>query len=140
MKASPPPAPATDRLILFDGVCNLCNGFIQFVIRHDQHNRFRFAALQSGTGQEQLRQAGLDATLSTIVFVQHGRAWTKSAAIIRIFAGLGYPWKLLLLTTVIPRPLRDALYTLVANNRYRLFGHADECWLMTPELARKFVG
>lgn len=128
-------------LILFDGVCNLCNGFIQFVITHDAANRFSFATLQSETGRELLRRHGLTATdLSTIVLVDdQQRAWTKSDAVIRIGQELGYPWKLLGAARVLPRILRDACYTLVANNRYRLLGHTTECWLMTPELAKKFI-
>ncbi|TGE18298.1 thiol-disulfide oxidoreductase DCC family protein [Hymenobacter elongatus] len=127
-------------IILFDGVCNLCNGFIQFVINHDAANRFTFATLQSDTGQRLLREHGLDAAaLSSIVLVDDHHAWTKSDAVLRICWALGYPWKLARLTAVLPRVLRDAAYTLVATNRYRMFGHTNECWLMTPELAKKFI-
>ncbi|TGE24936.1 thiol-disulfide oxidoreductase DCC family protein [Hymenobacter aquaticus] len=127
--------------ILFDGICNLCNGFVQFVIKHDTNNRFTFATLQSETGRRLLGHHGLDATaLSTIVLVDGDRqAWTKSDAVMRIGWELGYPWKLLRLGVVLPRALRDACYSFVANNRYRLLGQATECWLMTPELARKFI-
>ncbi|PJJ59638.1 thiol-disulfide oxidoreductase DCC family protein [Hymenobacter chitinivorans] len=128
-------------VILFDGVCNLCNGFVQFVIRHDAANQFTFATLQSETGQRLLGHHGLaPAALSTIVLVDDElQAWTKSDAVMRIGWELGFPWKLLSLGVVLPRALRDACYTLVANNRYRLLGQATECWLMTPELARKFM-
>ena len=132
------PAPAA--IILFDGVCNLCNGFVQFVLEHDQQHKFSFAALQSPTGQRLLRESGLAPDqLSTIVVVEDGRARTKSDAILRIAGALGYPWKLLGATRVLPRPVRDAAYALVARNRYRLFGRRDECWLMTPELAGRFL-
>lgn len=129
-------------IILFDGVCNLCNGFVQFVIRHDAAGRFRFAALQSEAGQALLRQHQLPtpAEPDSVVLVTDGRAYTHSAAALGILQGLGGGWRQLgRLGQVFPRFLRDAVYRLIARYRYRWFGRQDACWLPTPELRARFL-
>src|SRR5215831_15839650 len=123
--ASPWPAnvnPA-DAIVLFDGVCNLCNGLVQFLIRHDDQVRLRLTALQSPAGQALLQWAGqpLD-DFDTMAFVESGRVHLKSTAVLRIARYFRWPWPLLSLLLVIPAFLRDWCYDLVAGNRYRLFG------------------
>ena len=131
-------------LILFDGVCNLCNGFVQFVIEHDPAGRFRFAALQSVAGQAVLAAHGLDANAvatepDSVLLEQDGQLYSHSDAVLRIARELGGPWRLLLAGYVLPRAWRDAAYRLVARNRYRWFGRQESCWLPTPELKARFL-
>jgi predicted DCC family thiol-disulfide oxidoreductase YuxK len=127
-------------IVLFDGVCNLCNGAVGFIIRNDPHRRFRFAALQSPVGQTLLQQRGLPAeTLDSIVFIEGECAFTKSTAALRIARRLGSVWPAAFLFILVPRPLRDLCYTLIARNRYRIFGKRDACMMPTPELKTRFL-
>lgn len=135
-----PSAPSAT--ILFDGVCNLCNGFVQFVIEHDAAGRFRFASLQSGVGQELLRAHGLQPRQEpdSVVLLEGGRAYTHSAAALGVLRGLGGVWGVAgAAGQLFPRFLRDAVYRLVARNRYRWFGRQEACWLPTPELKARFL-
>lgn len=132
-------SPAT---ILFDGVCNLCNGFVQFVIQRDQAGQFRFAALQSEAGCQLLAAHGLPAptTPDSVVLLAEGRTYTQSDAALGILRRLGGGWGLMAaVLRVLPRFVRDAAYRLVARNRYRWFGQQDACWLPTPELKARFL-
>ena len=131
-------------VILFDGVCNLCNGFVQFVIRQDPAGRFRFAALQSAAGQAVLKAHGLDAaTLAaepdSVLLELDGQLYSHSDAVLRIARALGGPWRLLLAGYVLPRAWRDAAYRFVARHRYRWFGRQESCWLPTAELQARFL-
>ncbi len=137
------PGPSPDT-ILFDGVCNLCNGFVQFVIRHDPAGRFRFAALQSAAGQALLAAQGLApatgaAAPESVLLLSGGRLYSHSGAVLRIAQGLGGAWRLAAVGWVLPRPWRDALYRLVARHRYRWFGREESCWLPTPALKARFL-
>ncbi len=127
-------------LVLFDGVCNLCNRSVNFILDHDRHKRFHFAALQSDAGQAVLRHFGLRTDdFDTAVLVEHGRAYTKSSAALRIARNLGGWWSLLALLLTIPPLLRDAAYDLLARNRYRWFGKAESCRVPTPEIRDRFL-
>ena len=131
-------------LILFDGVCNLCNGFVQFVIEHDPAGRFRFAALQSDAGQAILAAHGFDAATiaaepESVLLELDGRLYSHSDAVLRIARELGGPWRLLGVGRVLPRSWRDAAYRFVARHRYRWFGRQQSCWLPTPELKARFL-
>ena len=127
-------------LILFDGVCNLCNGAVQFVLRRDGHARFRFAALQSKAGREALARAGvLGQVPDSIVLLAGGRVRVKSAAALAIARGLRFPWPLVSVCWLVPYPLRDVVYDWVARNRYRWFGKREQCWVPTPELRARFL-
>ena len=127
-------------IVLFDGVCNLCNGSVQFIIRRDPAARFRFASLQSPLGEElgpgsgSTRQA-----VDSVILVEGDRWYKESDAALRIARGMGGAWKALWALRLIPRPLRDAAYRLVARNRYRWFGKQETCWLPTPELRGRFL-
>jgi predicted DCC family thiol-disulfide oxidoreductase YuxK len=128
-------------VVLFDGVCNLCNGSVQFIIRHDPAGRFRFASLQSEAGQALLRRHGLDPEdLFSVILVEDGRAHSRSDAALRIAAGLSGGWRAAGALRVVPRPLRDLVYGWVARNRYRWFGRQDACMIPTPELRGRFLG
>ncbi len=128
-------------IVLFDGVCNLCNGSVQLILKRDQRGIFRFASLQSEAGRSLMAGHGLDPdALSSVVLIEDGRAWEESSAALRIARHLAGPWKLLRIFAVIPQPLRDAVYRWIARNRYRWFGKTETCWLPTPELRARFLG
>ncbi|MBO0931764.1 thiol-disulfide oxidoreductase DCC family protein [Fibrella aquatilis] len=130
----------TNPVLLFDGVCNLCNGVVQFVIRHDPAGRFRFAALQSEAGQALLQQCGLSTTqFDSFVYVKDGQFYTESTAALRVARDMGGAWALLWALMIFPRFIRDAIYRLVARNRYRVFGKQDACMIPTPELKSRFL-
>jgi predicted DCC family thiol-disulfide oxidoreductase YuxK len=127
-------------VILFDGVCNLCNGFVQFVIARDSAARFRFASLQSNAASKLLDRHRVTTLLpDSIVLVEDDRVFTRSSAALRIAGGLGFPWSLAYAGIAVPKPLRDALYDLVARHRYRWFGKRDVCMIPTPELRARFL-
>lgn len=133
-------AEAPHPTLLFDGVCNLCSGSVQFILKRDTRSRFRFASLQSDAGRRLMTDHGLDPdALSSVVLIEGGRAYQESTAALRIARHLPGAWKLLRVFTVIPRPLRDAAYRLIARNRYRWFGKTEACWLPTPELRARFL-
>lgn len=127
-------------ILLFDGVCNLCNGFVQWVVRRDPEAVFRFASLQSDVGQHLLSRAGLPAReLSTVVLYQDGEFYTHSDVPLLVALRLGGPWSLLYVLRIVPKPLRDAVYNWVARNRYRWFGKRESCMVPTPELRSRFL-
>ena len=128
-------------IIFFDGVCNLCNGFVQFIIRHDPAGRFRFAALQSEAGQALLAEHGLPpvAEPESVLLLSGGQLYSHSSAVLRIARGLGGVWALAGVGGLLPRVWRDALYRFVARNRYRWFGRQESCILPTPELRARFL-
>lgn len=127
-------------LILFDGVCNLCTHSVQFVIQRDAKQQFRFASIQSDLGQKVLQQYGLSTTkINTVVLLNNNQIYTHSTAALHIAQQLGGLWQLASLALWVPAPLRDAVYTFIAQNRYRWFGKQESCWLPTPELKNRFL-
>lgn len=140
MLASPDPP-----VLLFDGVCNLCNGVVRFIVRHDAQGQFRFAALQSPAGQALLAAHGLASASAaapdpdSVVLVENGRVYQRSAAVLRVARRLGWPWRVLAAGAVLPTRWRDALYRYVAQHRYRWFGRQEACMLPTPALKARFL-
>lgn len=127
-------------ILLFDGVCNLCNGIVRFVLKRDPSARFLFASLQSESGRERLARFGLSGTdFDTVILIEDGNWYGKSSAALRTLRLLGWPWKALYAFMLVPRPIRDAVYDLVARNRYRVFGKRESCMLPTPELRARFL-
>ena len=127
-------------LVLFDGVCNLCNGFIQFVIKRDKNKRFMFAPLQSKAGEEVLKNLGKSTDeFDSMLFVVDGRPMLKSSAVLHIMRKLGGLWSLSYGFIIVPRFLRNWVYDIVASNRYRVFGKRDACMIPTPELKARFL-
>ena len=130
----------SEHTILFDGVCNLCNGFVQFVIKKDRADRFKFGAQQSDAASLLLKGRELDPSdLSTVLYLKGGRLLTRSSAVLHIFKDLGGWWSLAFAFMVIPRILRDLVYKWVARRRYRWFGERESCMIPTPELRAKFI-
>lgn len=126
-------------IVLFDGVCNLCNGAVNFLIDHDPAHQFRFAALQSETGHRLLAQHPELADTDSIVLLADQRIYIKSDAALTIVRYLKRPWRWLFVLRFLPKPLRDAIYDMVARNRYRIFGRTEACRIPTPELKALFL-
>ncbi|MBC9933392.1 thiol-disulfide oxidoreductase DCC family protein [Chitinophaga qingshengii] len=127
-------------IILFDGVCNFCNAGINFVIRHDRQQRFRFAPLQSAAATTLGAAHQIDTgELNSFILIQNGKAYTKSTAALRVARQLPFPWKLLYAGIILPRFIRDSIYNLIARNRYRWFGKKDACMIPTPEIRSRFL-
>jgi predicted DCC family thiol-disulfide oxidoreductase YuxK len=131
---------AHDRVVLFDGVCNLCSASVQFLLAHDPAGKLRFASLQSDAGRAILAWAGLPvAQYETIVFIEEGRVYLKSTAVLRLARHLSLPWCWLTAALIVPAFLRDWFYDRVALNRYLLFGRRESCLIPTPEIRRRFL-
>ncbi len=131
-----------DAIVLFDGGCNLCNGSVLFIIDRDPGAYFRFAALQSDVGRDVLAGVGRAIPAGdpdSIVLVENGRVYERSTAALRIVRRLRGAWKLAWLFVIVPRPLRDLVYRLVARNRYRWFGRTAECRIPPPALRSRLL-
>ena len=127
-------------ILLFDGVCNLCNGMVQFIIKRDTGGKFKFASLQSVAGQEILKKLGLSVdAFESFVYVKAGKYELKSNAALHVLKDLGGAWKMLYGFKIIPRPVRDFFYDLVAKSRYSIFGKRDSCMVPTSSLAERFL-
>ena len=127
-------------IVLYDGVCGFCNSSVQLIIRNDRRGRFRFAALQSEVGEALLRRHGLPTEeLESVVLIEEGRAYRKSRAALRIARRLDGAWRAFWPLIVIPAPLADVFYDLVAKHRYRLFGKYDTCQIPSPEIRSRFL-
>lgn len=132
-----PPGP----IVLFDGHCTLCSGVVDFLIRRDTRGRLRFAPLQSDAGQRLLRSHGIPMPdePDTMVLIEGGRALVRSSAALATTRYLRFPWPLSQVCFVVPAILRDAVYKVVARNRYRWFGKSERCRVPTPELRARFL-
>ena len=130
------------KIILFDGVCNLCNGSVQFVIKRDKKDVFRYAAIQSEVGEQLITERHIDTNqVDSIILIEPGVAYfTKSDAALEIAGELGGLWKLTSVFKWIPKSIRDVIYDFVARNRYKWFGKQESCMIPTPELKAKFLG
>jgi predicted DCC family thiol-disulfide oxidoreductase YuxK len=133
--------PKNKKIILFDGVCNLCNSSVQFIIKHDKRDVFRFIALQSNLGREICKYIGVDQTkIDSIILYNPGVAYYyKSSAAIEIAAELGGIYSLISVFKIFPERLRNFVYDYVAQNRYNWYGKKESCMIPTPELKEKFL-
>ncbi|MEM6520294.1 MAG: thiol-disulfide oxidoreductase DCC family protein [Cyanobacteria bacterium P01_D01_bin.71] len=129
----------SEPVILFDGVCNLCDGFVNFVLDRDRKQHLYFASQQSAAGQEILRGLGISSQPETIIFVSRGRYYAHSTAVLMIFRHLNGLWSLLYYFKFIPPFIRDYIYRWVARNRYRWFGQRTTCRMPSPELKKRFL-
>lgn len=127
-------------VVLFDGVCNLCNRTVQYIIRHDPEGRFRFASLQSSAGRELQERYGFDPdAVNTIILVERERSYSRSDAALRIARRLKGPVRFGWIARFVPRLLRDAVYDWIGRNRYRWFGRREECMVPSADLRERFL-
>ena len=140
-------------IVLFDGVCNFCNGAVNFIIRHDADKKFKFTPLQSEAGQELRARFNIGQDVDSIILVHHGAhrdsttggetecgtAYLHSTAGLMIAKELGFPWSLGFAFIIVPPFIRDWAYKLFAKYRYRLFGRQDACMLPTPDIRERFL-
>ena len=127
-------------VLLFDGVCNLCNASVQWILKRDKRGLFRFAALQSDTGQGLLKRFGIAADhFDSVVLIAGDQVFTHSDAPLEILRCLGGLWSLAIVFKIIPRPLRDIVYNWIARNRYRWFGRREQCMLPRREWQNRFL-
>lgn len=126
--------------VLFDGVCNFCNGAVNFVIARDKAGYFKFAPLQSEIGGQMQAKYGIDPEKTdSIVLIEDDRAYVHSTAALKIARRLGSPWPVFYALIIVPRPIRDLAYKLFAKYRYRLFGRQDACMIPTPDVRARFL-
>jgi predicted DCC family thiol-disulfide oxidoreductase YuxK len=127
-------------VILFDGVCNLCNGAVKFILKRDPAGKFLFASLQSPFAAQAVKDFAIESTgLYSILLIKNGRLFDRSDALLEITRDLSAWWPALYMLRVVPKVIRDGVYKFVANNRYRLFGKDESCLLPTTELRSRFL-
>ena len=132
--------PSDATVVLFDGVCNLCNGLVSFLIPRDSDGRLQFAALQSDAGQELLTRHGLPTDgFDSFVLVEGEQLYTKSAAAIRVAELLGWPYRAARVGRLVPRGHRDSIYDIVADNRYDWFGRKEQCMIPDEDDSDRFL-
>jgi len=129
-----------DKIILFDGICNLCNGFVQFVIKRDKMEIFKFASIQSEIGKTLLKEIKYPVKpLTSIIYVRGDLYYNESTAVLKIFRDLKGIWSLSFIFMAVPKFLRDAGYRFIANNRYKFFGRRDSCMVPGDSLKKRFL-
>jgi predicted DCC family thiol-disulfide oxidoreductase YuxK len=126
-------------IILFDGVCNFCNSSVQFIIKRDPTGYFKFASLQSETGQQLLKKYGVSKEIDSLIVIEKQSVYIKSSAALQISRKLTGFWSFFSILRVFPPLFRDYLYDLVAKNRYNWFGKSDNCMLPTAEMKKRFL-
>jgi predicted DCC family thiol-disulfide oxidoreductase YuxK len=127
-------------IILFDGVCNLCNAAVQFVIKQDKNNQFLFASLQSEEGKLILEDHNFPMNkMDSFFLVENGKVYDRSTAALKVLKRLNGLWRLFYGFIIVPKFIRDGVYDFIAKNRYQWFGRKDECMIPTPDLKAKFL-
>lgn len=127
------------KIILFDGVCNFCSSSVNFIIKRDKNATFKFSSLQSETGQKLKNETNLPEDTDSIVLIENGKSYVKSTAALRISKEMDGLWKFLYVFIIIPKPLRDLAYNVLAKNRYKWFGQMDQCMVPSPEIRSRFL-
>ena len=126
-------------VILFDGVCNLCNKSVQFILKRDKKQKFLFASLQSAYGQKLLQDFNLPVdNFNSFILYQDGKIYSSSTGALKMFSQLK-GWKWVKVFRIVPKFIRDAVHNVIANNRYKWFGKKEECMVPTPELKQRFL-
>ncbi len=128
------------KIVLFDGLCNLCSRSVQFILKHDKKDQFLFGSLQGKAGMEYLQKFNLPAdTFNSFLLIDQDRLYTRSSAALHMLKHLGNGWKLLYAFILVPQFVRDGIYNIVAKNRYKWFGKKDSCWIPSEQLKAKFL-
>ena len=120
-------------VILFDGICNLCNGTVDFLIKRDRNKQFRFVALQSESGKMLVQKFKIPPVTESVIAIKENKVYLDSDAAIEIARLLPFPWKLAILIKIIPKKLRDYIYRIIAKNRYKWFGKTESCRILSEE-------
>ena len=127
-------------IILFDGICNLCNGSVQFILKRDKNEKFLFASLQSDASKNILLQYNVKKnSLDSILIIEDGQVYDKSTAVLKISRHLNWPWTMFSIALHLPLGIRDSVYDFVGRNRYHWFGKKDNCTMMIPEYKNRFI-
>lgn len=130
-----------ERIVLYDGVCNLCDASVNFIIEHDPDAKFQFAPMQETAGQALLKKHGLeDLDMSSFVLIKNGKVYLRSTAWMHIVRDLRGPWKTLAVFGVVPSFIRDGIYNFIGANRYKWFGKKDMCLMPTADIRKRFIG
>jgi predicted DCC family thiol-disulfide oxidoreductase YuxK len=128
------------KIILFDGLCNLCSSSVQFVLKRDKKNQFLFGSLQGNYGQTILKKYQLPAdSFNSFMLLEGEILYTHSSGALRMLKHIGGGWSLLYVFMIVPKFIRDGVYNMIAKNRYKWFGKKEECWLPTPAYKAKFL-
>lgn len=127
------------QIILFDGDCNFCDKSVQFIIKRDASAHFKFASLQSDIGQELMKQYNIPGHIDSFILIKNNRSYAKSSAALHVCRNLNNIWKVFYLLLIVPKPIRDFLYHIVAKNRYQWFGKKDSCILPSPDIRKRFL-
>jgi predicted DCC family thiol-disulfide oxidoreductase YuxK len=130
----------TEKIILFDGVCNLCSGMVIFTIKRDPQAKIKYASLQSQSGQALLKKFNLPVNdFNSFVFVVGDTYYRRSSATLRVLKELGWFWRLFFVFIIVPPFIRDFVYAVISNNRYRVFGKKEFCMTPSPEIKQRFL-
>lgn len=128
-----------DRIVLFDGECNFCDHSVQFIIKRDPKGHFMFASIQSDIGKKMLNQFNVPEDTNSFILIDKNKCYFKSSAALLICKNLKGLWKIPYILLIVPRPIRDFFYGIIANNRYKWFGKRDSCLLPSPEIRKRFL-
>lgn len=127
-------------VVLFDGVCNLCNSAVQWIIKHDPNAKVKFASLQSDKGKELIKRSSVSiGEMKSMVLIEKNKIYVKSTAVLKVCKYLKGIWKLGIMLLIIPRPIRDLVYEWIAKNRYKWFGKRNDCMIPTKQLKDRFL-
>lgn len=127
------------KLVLFDGECNFCDSSVQFILKRDTKGVFKFASLQSEVGLQIIKQHEIPRDMESFVLVDDDKAYYKSSAALHVCKNLKGLWKTLFIFIIIPRPIRNIFYNIVADNRYKWFGKKESCMIPSPEIRNRFI-
>ncbi|MFT7230550.1 MAG: putative DCC family thiol-disulfide oxidoreductase YuxK [Bacteroidia bacterium] len=129
-----------ENVVLFDGVCNLCNSSVDFIVSHERRDTLKFTSIQSEIGKKIVKESGISEVPDSILFYTGGKLYVRSTAVLMVAGFLSFPWILAVVFRIIPRFLRDAAYKTIAANRYKWFGKSDTCRVPTSAEREKFLG
>lgn len=130
----------TSPVIYFDGECNLCSGSVQFILKRESKEQFRFASLQGESGQAFLKKHSYPVDhFDSFILDEDGKIFTRSTAALRVSRNLNFPWPLLYIFIVVPRFIRDGIYEYVSHHRYKWFGKKESCWIPDPKWKKRFL-
>jgi predicted DCC family thiol-disulfide oxidoreductase YuxK len=130
----------TRQIVLFDGVCNLCNGFVNFIIRHDRNAHFRFAPIQADSAKRLIAEFQIDPQKAdSVIYVRHDKAYLHSTAALYILKDMGFPWNFASVLFIFPKFMLDPFYKIISKVRYKIFGKRESCMVPAKEVLERFL-